>query len=186
MTPIQLSPFASMVLASFYILAATLLVALLVAVAFALYKLNAMLEEYRTKIDPLLAKADSLLEITTSRVDSLGGKAERILAQGEQITDNVHDRVERTASTVQKTVNAPIIGVNSLAAGLGRGLATFAHLQQRKSRRPAQIPVITKIEPPIARGITPPTSEPAERIIENERIPVAVGLPNKEYRNGGQ
>lgn len=192
MTPVQLSPIASTALVVFYILGSLTLTVVLGGIAFLLYKVNHLLEEYRTKIDPALDKVNQVLEITARRVDSIGGKAERILMQGEEITENVHHRVERTASSVQRTVNAPLIGVNSLAAGLGRGLATFARLQNRE-KRPAELPVITTIAPPIAQSVVASVPDEPVRIDkqqknkqnETERIPVGAGLPEKEYRNGG-
>jgi uncharacterized protein YoxC len=189
MTPIQLSPVASIVLIGFYILSSLTLVALLLGLTLGLWKLNRLLEEYRLKIDPALEKANQVLSITAQRVDSIGGKAERILTQGEEITENVHSRVEKTATTVQKTVNAPLISVNSLAAGIGRGLATFAHLQN-KEKRPVKLPVITEIAPPEAQAKSISKAKPVEDALqenivrinqkEQERIPVGIGLPEKE------
>jgi len=38
------------------------------------------------------------------------------LTQGEEVATVVHERVDRTTAVMQRTVNAPLIGINSLAA----------------------------------------------------------------------
>jgi len=68
-------------------------------------------------------------------VDRIGGKAEMILTQGEEVATVVHERVDRTTAVMQRTINAPLIGVNSLAAGMTRAWATFAALQNSAGNR---------------------------------------------------
>jgi hypothetical protein len=131
MNPVQLNPWASSVLVIFYIVVALVLVILVGALVLLIIKMNALLEEYRAKIDPLLEKADRVLTVTGDKVNSIGGKAETILTQGEEVANSVHERVDRTAAVVQRTINAPLIGINSLAAGMTRAWETFGRLQNR-------------------------------------------------------
>lgn len=156
MNPVQLGPAASTFLVAFYLLASLALLILIGAVAYALFKLNALLEEYRRKIDPLLAKADAVLTVTNDKVNTLGEKAEDLLSQGEAVAETVHERVDRTTLAVQRTVNAPLIGVNSVAAGVTRAWATFSRLQQSPERVRAAEAVRA------ARGAESPGTAPGE------------------------
>jgi predicted PurR-regulated permease PerM len=128
---VQLGPYASTFLVVFYVLTSLILVVLLGAAVFLVLKLNALLEKYERKIDPLLAKADIVLTVTTEKVNSIGTKAEEILNQGEELTEMVHTRVDTTTSVVQRTVFTPLISVNSLLAGIKQGTRTFANRQQK-------------------------------------------------------
>lgn len=134
MQPVELNPIASTILVVFFILASLLLVGLIGAVAFLVWKLNSILERYEEKIEPVLEKADSVLTLIGEKTDSIGGKAEILLTQGEEMAENVHDKVDRTATAVQQTINAPIIRANSLAAAVTEGWATFRRLQARTAR----------------------------------------------------
>jgi len=128
---VQLSETASWLLVIGYIFCALVTAGALVGMAFALRALNAKLEDLVAKVDPLLAKSDEILTVTHNKIASIGDKAEEILAQGEETAESVHHKVDKTASAVQRTIHAPIIGVNSLAAGISRGVETFGKLQRQ-------------------------------------------------------
>ena len=125
-----LNPVASWVLVIGYIVCAVATTLFLGGLAYALAKLTAKLEELLAKAEPLLAKADEALTVTNEKITAIGDKAEGILAQGEETAESVHHKVDRTATAVQKTIHAPIIGLNSLAAGVSQGVRTFGRLQR--------------------------------------------------------
>lgn len=126
----ELNPVASWVLVIGYIVCAVTTTVLLGGLVYALSKLTAKLEELLAKAEPLLAKADEALTVTNEKITAIGDKAEGILAQGEETAESVHHKVDRTATAVQRTIHAPIIGLNSLAAGVSRGVQTFSRLQR--------------------------------------------------------
>lgn len=113
-----------------YLLLSAVTVGAFVGIAMALNKLNAKLEELTIKVEPLLAKADQILSVTNEKVAAIGDRAEGILAQGEGVAEDVHTKVDKTATAVQRTIHAPIINLNSLAAGVTRGVETFGRLQR--------------------------------------------------------
>ncbi|MDX1932053.1 MAG: hypothetical protein SFU56_05565 [Capsulimonadales bacterium] len=143
-----LGPVASTFLVVFYILTSLILVILLVAAVYLVLRLNALLEKYEQKIDPLLQKADTVLTLTTEKVSSIGTKAEEILTQGEELTEMVHSRVDTTTYAVRRTVFTPLIGLNSVLAGLRRGAETFTRRQQEtitqsvRTENPVPVPEI--------------------------------------------
>jgi uncharacterized protein YoxC len=144
-----LNPVASTVMVIFFILLSTILVGALVAITVVLYRLNAKLEEVTLKVDPLLSRTEDLLTVANEKLTTIGGKAEVILTQTEAVTTGVQAKVEKTATAVQRTIHAPIIGANSLAAGLLQGFATFTRLQS--TQKPvttvtALVPVDTETE----------------------------------------
>lgn len=126
----ELNPAASWLLVIGYVVCAVTTTVLLGGLVYALSKLTAKLEELIAKADPLLAKADAALTVTNEKITSIGDRAEGILAQGEETAESVHHKVDRTATAVQRTIHAPIIGLNSLAAGVSRGVRTFSRLQR--------------------------------------------------------
>jgi uncharacterized protein YoxC len=130
----QLHPAGTFFLVAFYVLSSLVLIGLIGAAAYLILKLNRLLEEYQQKIDPILIKADNALTIIADKADSIGGKAESLLAQSEEVAESVHEKVDRTAVAVQKTINAPIIGANSLVAGFTRGILTFTRLQSKEPK----------------------------------------------------
>jgi uncharacterized protein YoxC len=130
---VQLNPAASAVLVIFYLVLSLVVIALLLVLVMALVKLNAKLEALESRLNPMLDKAEEILTVTSDKVSTIGDRTEEILSQGEAITETVHDRVDRTSIAVQRTIHAPLIGLNSLAAGLTRGLHTFSRLQQERS-----------------------------------------------------
>lgn len=131
MTPVQLSGPASTALVIFFAVASFTLVGLLAAVAYLIWKLNLTIEGYRSQLDPLLSKVEATLALTTEKVNSIGDKTERILVQGEATATVVQQRVDTTTAVLQKTVNAPVIGLNSLLSGVTQGWQTFRQLQTR-------------------------------------------------------
>ena len=174
MPPVQLNPVASTFLVAFYILTALLLVVLLGMVVFLIVKLNALLEEYRQKVDPLLAKIDTVLTVTSEKVTTIGAKAEEILTQGEEITEMVHSRVDTTTYAVQRTVFTPLIGVNSLIAGLKRGAETFASRQQKS------LTEAVRAEPPTVSVAKADATMAAETVPEVQTVEVLPLLPLEE------
>jgi hypothetical protein len=174
MNPVQLNPWASSVLVIFYIVLAIILLCLVGFLAWCISKMNALLEEYRAKIDPLLEKADRVLTVTGDKVNSIGGKAETILTQGEEVATSVHERVDRTAAVVQRTVNAPLIGINSLAAGMTRAWETFARLQSQGDG--AKLPGAL---PPIQVPIVVPAMR-TDSSTDKDRTEAVSGLLGKE------
>jgi hypothetical protein len=132
-----LSDWASGFLVAFYVFSSVTLLVLIGFAAWSVWKLHSMLEKYEARINPVIDKADQVLTLIGEKVDTIGGKAESILTQGEEMAESVHEKVDRTATTVQRTINAPIIKANSLAAAFTQGLATFARLQQRSNGGPS-------------------------------------------------
>lgn len=144
----MLNPVASVVLVVAYVFFGLVISGLLGAVCFALVKLNARLDDFSRRLDPLLQKADNALTVTTTTVENLGSRVETVLAQGEATVESVHDKVDRTAHAVQHVVNAPIIRANSLLAGITQGFTTFARLQKRGA------PTAAAVTQPTERTIT--------------------------------
>ncbi len=134
----QLSELASILLVVFYVIASLVLVGLVGFAAWMVWKLHNILEKYEARINPVIEKADQVLTVISEKVDTIGGKAENILTQGEEMAESVHEKVDRTATTVQRTINAPIIKANSWAAALTQGLSTFTRLQQQTDKKNGQ------------------------------------------------
>lgn len=191
--PVQLNAAASTALVVFYVILSLLLVVILGALVVALSRLNAKLEELSARVEPLLTKTEGLLSLANEKAVTLGDSAERILSHGEVTAATVQDRVGRTAATVQRTVNAPIVGLNSLFAGLSQGVSTFTRLQSGGARTPQR-----RVSSPVAQAAAaaerPATREAAEEAVTGgaavyevtatptsdetrERIPVGAGRP---------
>jgi hypothetical protein len=128
---VQLNPVASLVLASFYLVTSIALVVILGLCLHLIQKLYAKMELLESKIEPSLVKAEEILTITNNKIVSLGERSEGILTHGEAIAEDVHVKIEKTATHVHRTVNVPIIRLNSVAAGLAHGLQTFSLLQRK-------------------------------------------------------
>lgn len=126
----NLSDWASTAVVIGYIGFALITAAAFAGIALALSKLNARLEDLINKAGPLLEKTDQILTTTNEKISAIGDKTEGILAQGEETAENVHQKVDKTATAVHRTIQAPIIGLNSLAAGVSRGMETFGKLQR--------------------------------------------------------
>lgn len=141
---VDLNPVSSTILVGTFLLLSLGTFVVFLLLALGLNRLNTKLEELTARVDPLLAKTDQILTVTNDKITSLGDKAEGILAQGEEVAENVHHKVDRTATAVQRTIHAPIIGINSLAAGVTRGVETFGQLQRGRNgtslpRRPSTL-----------------------------------------------
>jgi hypothetical protein len=137
----QLNTVSNVLVVSFYLISALLLVVLIGLVAYALLKLTAIIEAYQSKLDPLLIKAEAVLTSANDTLETISGKAESILGQGEAMTMQVSGRVDQTTSMVQRTVNAPFIGINATIAGVTRGLRTFSQLSATPDSLTADAPV---------------------------------------------
>jgi hypothetical protein len=160
-----LHPVASAVLVIGYILLSLCTAAALGLLAFGVSKLNAKLEELTAKVDPLLTRADEMLTLTNDKLSAIGDRAEEVLARGEETAESVHQKVDKTATAVQRTIHAPIIGLNSLAAGVSRGVETFGKLQRRDGDG-AQVSVSLSengVTTTNGRGASDGTSSPTER-----------------------
>lgn len=138
----SLNPIASTIIVVMYFVFMALAVGAFVMMAFALKVLNTKLEEVLVKVDPAFSKVDHILAVVDEKVSTIGSKAEGILSQGEDVAETVHDKVDKTAVTVQRSIQAPLIGINSLAAGLSQGVKTFGKLAaQHKADERAPIAV---------------------------------------------
>jgi len=131
--PVELNSVASTILVISYLIGSLVLTVLLGIVVYLLLKLNTLMTTLVSRADPTLDKADEVLTVVTEKISVIGDRTEGILSQGEAVAETVHDRVDRTSGAVQRTIHAPLIGLNSLAAGLTRGLSTFSRLQQKAS-----------------------------------------------------
>ena len=104
---------------------ALITVGLLGAMAFALNKLVKLLDTMVSKIDPVIVKATDTIETVQRVTSNVGEKADQILTKGEALTDNVTDRVEKTAGVVQKSVTGPLISLSSLITGISKGFSVY-------------------------------------------------------------
>ena len=125
---------ASGILVASYVILGLVISGLLAVVCAALLKLNKRLDDWASRLDPLLEKADTALSVTTETVENLGSRAEVVLERSEAAVEGVQDKVDRAAEAVTHVVNAPIIQTNSLLAGLSRGLSTFSRLQRKETK----------------------------------------------------
>jgi hypothetical protein len=122
------------VIVGWYLLASVVLAGLVFALLQTLRALKAQIDQKEAQITALLAQVEQLLSATTTRIEAISERTEGILTQGEATAETVHDRIDRTSTAVQRTVFMPLIGINSLAAGVSRGFQTFSRLQQSGSR----------------------------------------------------
>ena len=113
---------------------ALITVGLLGAMAFALMKLVSLLDKVVSKIDPVIAKATDTIETVQRVTANVGEKADQILTKGEALTDNVSDRVEKTAGVVQKSVTEPLIILSSLITGVSKGFSVYTHSSAEKAK----------------------------------------------------
>ena len=113
---------------------ALITVGLLGAMAFALMKLVNLLDKIVGKIDPVIAKATDTIETVQRVTTNVGEKADQILTKGEALTDNVTDRVEKTAGVVQKSVTGPLITLSSLITGVSKGFSVYSHSSTVKAK----------------------------------------------------
>jgi hypothetical protein len=127
----------------------TVSIVLIVLVGILLKMMLAMrseIERRETQISSLLERAEQILIAAAAMVETVGESTERILSQGEHAAERVNETVDRTTTIVQRTVYRPLISVNSVAAGLTRGILTFTNLQRtipgQASMPPDAIPTI--------------------------------------------
>jgi len=129
----MLSATASFALFFFVIFFALLSVVLLAVVAVALKKLTEQVEKLTTMAEPAIAKATDTLDTVQRITMSVGEKADHILSRSETATDNVSDRVERTAAVVQTAVTTPLINLSSWASGVAKGFSVYGGMVTGKS-----------------------------------------------------
>ena len=110
----------------FMILLAIVTVGLLAGLVFGLKKLNVTLDRALDKAQPVIDKTTGVLDTVQRVTMNIGEKADHIMVKGEEIADNVAQRVETTAGVVEKTVTSPLIGFSSVLAGVSRGFQTFS------------------------------------------------------------
>ncbi len=118
---------------------ALITVGLLGAMAFALNKLVKLLDTVVNKIDPVVNKATDVIETVQRVTTNVGEKADQILTKGEALTDNVTDRVEKTAGVVQKSVTGPLISLSSLITGVSKGFSVYTHSSNGSSKVRAKV-----------------------------------------------
>ena len=106
---------------------AIITVILLGAMAFALTKLVKLIDTLTNKLDPMIVKATDTIETVQRVTTNVGEKADQILTKGEALTDNVSDRVEKTADVVQHAVTGPLINLSSLISGVSKGFSVYTH-----------------------------------------------------------
>jgi predicted PurR-regulated permease PerM len=121
----MLSTLATVALFVFVIIFAVIAVALLAAVAIALRKISDQVEKLTTMAEPAIAKASNTLDTVQRVTMTVGEKADAILTRSETMTDNVSDRVERTASVVQQAVTMPLVNLSSWIAGVSKGFSVY-------------------------------------------------------------
>jgi len=106
---------------------ALITVGLLGVMAFALTKLVKLLDTVTNKLDPVIVKATAAIDTVQRVTTNVGEKADQILTKGEALTDNVSDKVEKTAGVVQQTVTGPLINLSSLITGVSKGFSVYTH-----------------------------------------------------------
>jgi uncharacterized protein YoxC len=132
---VDLNPVASAFLVAGYLVTSLLMAGAFLVIALGLGRLNAKLDDLIAKLDPVLSKTDQILSTTNDKLASIGDKAEEILVQGEGVAETVHSKVDKTATAVQRTIHAPIIGLNSFAAGVSGASKRSAAFKRRAARR---------------------------------------------------
>lgn len=173
---LQLNAAASTAIVISYVIFSLVLTVILAGIVVALTRLNAKLNEITTRVEPLLEKTESILALTNEKIATVGESTENILRQGEAAATTVNDKVGQTAVTVQRTVNAPIISLNSIAAGLSEGFSTFTRLQTRGSSRQSgsRSTAATGVPAAVATGAIPARTE--ERTLPQQQK----SLPGEE------
>jgi uncharacterized protein YoxC len=135
----HLEPWADFCLVFFGGFFAIVTVGLLGAIAFALNKLVNAIDKLVDKADPVIGKATDVIETVQRVTTNVGEKADQILTKGEALTDNVTDRVEKTAGVVQKSVTGPLISLSSLITGVSKGFSVYTHSANGSSKAQAKV-----------------------------------------------
>lgn len=104
----------------FVLIFAIMTVALLGAIAFALLKLRKQVDIALVKVDPILVKTTDVLGTVERVTMNVGEKTDTILTRGEELANSLSQKVEGTATVVEKTVTNPLINLASLLAALTR------------------------------------------------------------------
>ncbi len=128
----QLNGVASSILVGWFVILSFVVIGILGGMAFVLWKLNAKIEQITPRFEPLLDQVDQALTAANVKLSAIGDRTEHIVAQGEEVAINVHNKVDKTATTVQRAVYVPIIILNSFAVGLSRGFEMFANLSKNR------------------------------------------------------
>jgi len=136
----HLEPWADFCLIFFGGFFAIVTVGLLGATAFALNKLVNALDKLVDKVDPVISKATDVIETVQRVATNVGEKADHILTKGEALTDDVTNRVERTAGTVQKSVTEPLIKISSLITGVSKGISVYTGSSNGSSKQRLKVP----------------------------------------------
>lgn len=123
----MLSTWASISLIIFVAIFSLIAVGALVALAFAMNKLQQQVEKLTTKVEPIIVKASTTLDTVQRVTVSVGDKADTILTRGEALTENVSHKVETTATVVENAVTKPLINLSSLLAGVSKGVSVYSH-----------------------------------------------------------
>jgi len=116
---------ASFALILFVILFGIITVVLLGVLAFALIKMQQQVEKLTNIAEPVALKASDTLETVQRVTMSVGEKADHILSRSESLTENVSDRVEKTANVVQTAVTTPLINLSSLITGVSTAFNVY-------------------------------------------------------------
>ena len=122
-----LSGAASFFLIFFVVLFALISVVLLGVTAFALTKVTKFLDMATEKLEPIVVKTSDTLDTVQRITMTVGEKTDHILTRSETLTDNVSDRVEKTANVVQSAVTRPLINLSSLITGVSKGVSVWSH-----------------------------------------------------------
>ena len=109
----------------FAVIFALLTVGLLEVIAFGLKSLEAKVDTALEEVKPVLSKTTETLDVVQRVTSNIGDRADAILERSETATENVAQKVEATASVVQKAVSTPLINISSLIGGLTEGIASL-------------------------------------------------------------
>lgn len=121
----MLQTWAEISLLFFVILFSLIAVGALVVLAFAVKKLEGLLEKVVAKIDPVIVKTSATLDSVQRVTANVGEKADQILTRGEALTEDLSRKVESTATVVEETVTTPLINLSSLIAGVTKGVSVW-------------------------------------------------------------
>jgi hypothetical protein len=129
----------------FVLIFAVLTVTLLGMIAFALRKLHKQADIALDKVDPVLAKTTDVLVTVEQVTTNVGEKTDTILTRGEELANSLAQKVEGTATVVEKTVTNPLINLASLMAGLtrvfsvmGKGITDSVNSNGHRSKNDGQ------------------------------------------------
>lgn len=135
---------ATSVLLSIY-LVMYIIVALVVvfAVLYLVFKVRGFVRHLNERVNPLLKRMEDTVSKATATAhhvadraqhtaDTVTGQVEQIASTARATADHVARRVESTADLIRDTVASPVIGVNSVLAGVRKAAEL---LRERWTRR---------------------------------------------------